>query len=548
MAQSAQSCGFMVLAFFMVSSLGVQAEQQRNPAIEPRPKAVDDTAVNSRLGGRDVVSTGGADLSVPQAHPDGLRSTNIQERLTQPLSVDFQELDFASAIEILSESAKVNIILSEKAKELAKPVTVHLVDMPLYRALDYLVKLQGFLFWIDEQTIWVATQDEMESEPLQTRVFFLNQGPGLFAAFEPLSETRQGVALGTPRIRELKTIRDLLIEVIPEIPNSSLLLDERSGALIATHAPYYLKQIEQLLKQLDVTPLQILIEARFLEVTVTNTKEWALDEQLTGNASLTKKLGRNDTLGPALQLSSVGSSLARGSKIDFSNFSTQASGSGLNLTFQGILTGTQYSSVLHALMQHKKTKTLSAPRLTTLNNQTATIKVVTEFVYATKYEASVKREDLNGDGDFNDVVSSIRETRFVNVPQDFVTKDLGILLHVTPSVGQDLKTITLALKPAVSEKKTDDSFGGEVSIPRFTSRDLETSVVVENGQTVVLGGLMKDTTTKTLTQVPLLGKIPILGKLFQKEDNSIERSNLLIFVTAQLMSPVDDQLAQQPSE
>ncbi|PIQ84031.1 MAG: hypothetical protein COV75_04505, partial [Candidatus Omnitrophica bacterium CG11_big_fil_rev_8_21_14_0_20_63_9] len=210
-------------------------------------------------------------------------------------------------------------------------------------------------------------------------------------------------------------------------------------------------------------------------------------------------------------------------------------------------TGTQYQAVLHALTKNEKTKTLSAPRVTTLNNQTATIKVVTEFVYATRYEATVTRQDLNSDGDFNDTVSGTRETRFINAPQDFVTRDLGILLHVTPSIGQDQRTITLALKPEVSEKKTDDTFNGEISLPRFSARHLETSVVVENGETVVLGGLMKDTTSKTLTRVPVLGSIPVVGKLFRKENESTERSNLLIFVTAQLMPPSGDQLARSDS-
>jgi type II secretory pathway component GspD/PulD (secretin) len=76
-----------------------------------------------------------------------------------------------------------------------------------------------------------------------------------------------------------------------------------------------------------------------------------------------------------------------------------------------------------------------------------------------------------------------------------------------------------------------------VKLPRFTTRNLETSVVIENGGTVVLGGLMKDTTSKTLTKVPVLGDLPLLGVLFQKRDDSVERSNLLIFVSAHLVNP-----------
>jgi type II secretory pathway component GspD/PulD (secretin) len=458
----------------------------------------------------------------------------FQEKLQQPITADFEEVDFASAVQFLSENGGVNIILSEQAKIQGRPVTVHLLGMPLQRALEHILRGQGLLFRYDRDTIWVATREEIESEPMETRVIFLNSGPGLFAAFEPMAATRESVALQATSVRELKTIKDILTAVIPELEGSSMMLDERSGALIVTHAPYYLQQIDALLVQLDVTPVQVLIEARFIEVTFRDVSEWGFDAQLTGNAPLTKKFD-GQTEGSGLQLSSLGTSLLRGTKVDFTDFANQASGNGLNLTFQGVLTGTQYQAILHALSENRRTKTLSAPRVTTLNNETATIKIVTEFVYATRYEASVVREDLNGNGSFGDVVNGTRETRFVNVPQDFVTKDLGILLHVTPSVGKDLKTITLALKPEVSEKKTDDAFGGEVVLPRFTSRNLETSVVIENGQTVVLGGLMKDTTGRTVTKVPVLGSMPLVGKLFRKEDDTAERSNLLIFVTAQLV-------------
>jgi type II secretory pathway component GspD/PulD (secretin) len=485
----------------------------------------------------------------PEAVPSGAPALSLDQRLQQPVSADFEAVDFTAAMEFLAESAEVNIILSEKAKELGQPVSVHLVDMPLQRALEYLLKGQGLLFRRDGQAIWVATRDEMESEAVETRIIFLQQGPGLFAAFEPLAETRESVALQATAVRELKTVKDILEEVVPPVGESSLLLDERSGALIVTHVPYYLQQIDRLLAQLDIAPLQVQVEARFIEVTFTDTKEWGFDAQLTNNYTLDKKDDRDGaTEGAGLQLSSTGTTLQRGTKTSFTDFTNQTSGNGLNLTLQGILTGAQYSAILHALADNKKTKTLSAPRVTTLNNQTATIKIVTEFVYATRYEASVVREDLNSDGDFLDIVSGTRETRFVNVPQDFVTKDLGILLHVTPSIGRDLKTITLAMKPEVSERKTNDSFGGEVTLPRFTARNLETTVVIENGETVMLGGLMKDTTTKLRTQVPFFGSLPVVGPLFRKDSDSVERSNLLIFVTAQLVNPSGARLALSEHE
>ncbi len=463
--------------------------------------------------------------------------SRVLTSVRQPISANFREVDFESAMQFLAESAGVNIVISPKAKDMSKPVTLRLVDIPLQRALEYVVKGQGLAYRFDESAIFVATLDEMEAEPLETKVYQLNQGPGLFASFDPISDTRQSVALQSTGVRKMTTLKDVLGQVVPEVRGSSIMLDERTGSLIVTHVPYYLEQIERLLVNLDVLPLEVRIEARFIEVTLTDTDEWNLGGQLTGDVALTKKMDNKGTLGPGLELASGGPTFRRGTKVDFTNFARQTSGDGLNLTFQGVLSGTQYQSLLHALAENKKTKTLSAPQVTTMNNQTAAIKVVTEYVYASRYEASVKREDLNGDGKFDGVVNGVRETRFVNVPQDFVTKDLGILLNVTPSVGHDMKTIILALKPEVTEKKTDDTFGGEITLPRFTSRYLTTSVVVEDGETVVLGGLMKDTLSNTITKVPVLGSLPVIGKAFQKKSDSTERSNLLIFVTAHVIQP-----------
>ncbi|PIQ84030.1 MAG: hypothetical protein COV75_04500, partial [Candidatus Omnitrophica bacterium CG11_big_fil_rev_8_21_14_0_20_63_9] len=157
------------------------------------------------------------------------------QRLKTPVTANFQDVDFAAAMEFLSQQAGINIILSEQARQLGRAVSVHLVEMPMHRALEYLLGGQGLQFRFDEEAIWVATRDEMEAEPMETRVFPLSSGPGLFAAFEPLPATRESVALQGVNIKEMRTIKDLLAEVIPEVGESSILLDERSGSLVVTH-------------------------------------------------------------------------------------------------------------------------------------------------------------------------------------------------------------------------------------------------------------------------------------------------------------------------
>jgi general secretion pathway protein D len=169
----------------------------------------------------------------------------------------------------------------------------------------------------------------------------------------------------------------------------------------------------------------------------------------------------------------------------------------------------------------------------------ATIKVVDEWIYPTRYEYEIVQFDLTGDGDYNDA----GETTYKNVPKDFLRRDVGILLKVIPAVGSDRKTINLSLIPEVSEGTADGfSYTGDVTLPKFTSRNLSTTVVVNSGETVVLGGLIKENRTKTLTKVPVLADIPFVGAFFRKNADSIERKNLIIFVTAKVLTPEGDEV------
>jgi len=268
---------------------------------------------------------------------------------------------------------------------------------------------------------------------------------------------------------------------------------------------------------------------------VTDLSELGVNLSLDSPWAINKQTVAGTENGAITQIGS-----ASGSK--FSTF-TGSPDEGLNLTYQGVLTKPQFSAVLHALDKKTNLKTLSAPKITTLNNQTATIEIADEFVYPSRYEPTLIKEDLNSDGDFLDTVSGIKETRFVNVPQGFETRSVGILLHVTPSVGKDKETIALTLNPEVSEATANAfEYSGEVKLPKFTTRNLSTNIAVQNGDTIVLGGLIKESRTNTRTKTPFLGDLPILGMLFRKDSDSTVRKNLLIFVTATILSPEGEML------
>lgn len=454
----------------------------------------------------------------------------IRKKLETPVTVDFRDVSLGYVLDFLSDATGVNIILGNSVKPDEKKVTIRVKDMPLEGLLKYIFRNESLAYRIERNAVWVDTNDAMKEESPETRIYYLNQGLAMFTEFTQSGTTSNTELGGAATISKINTIKDVLENAVSWPSDSKISLDERTGALIITNTPSNLKIIEEILYHLDIDAAQILIETRFVEVDVTDLTELGLNLSLDSPFAIYKDAGE-----PVNQVSS-------GTGSSFSAF-TGAPNEGLNLTYQGMLTKPQFSAVLHALQRKTKLKTLSAPKITTLNNQTATIEIADEFVYPSRYEPTLIKQDLNNDGDFLDVVDGVRETRFVNAPQGFETRDVGIILRVTPSVGTDRETIALTLRPEVSEATANAfTFSGEVKLPKFTTRNLNTNIVVKNGDTIVLGGLIKETRTNTTTKVPLLGDLPLLGGLFKKDSDNVERKNLLIFVTASILSQKGERL------
>ena len=453
----------------------------------------------------------------------------IRKRLKIPISVDFKDVELDYVLSFLSDATGVNIIPSGEIDMEEKLVTIKIRDMPLEDALKYILKSQELVYRIEEDAVWVTTEEELDNEQVETRVYFLNEGVGRFADFEGTFDSESASSSAST---EVKTVKDVLENAVDWPKDSKLTMDDRTGALIISNIPSNLEVVENLIYNLDVTPVQVLVEAKFLEVKITDTDELGVEWKLNSDWGTKQNNAKQNLHG-----------FASSSGVDFADFTN--ANYGFNLTYQGILSHPQFQAVLHAFQKKQNVKTLSAPRITTLNNQTATIEVIDEYIYPTRYEVNLVQYDINGDGDFDDA----GETEWANIPQDFVTRDVGILLHVKPSVGVDNKTITLALTPEVSEQDSSTSayeYSGGVSIPNFKTRNLSTSVIIETGETVVMGGLISESNTNTKTKVPLLGDLPIVGGLFRKNSEGVERRNLLIFVTASILDDSEKVMVNVP--
>jgi hypothetical protein len=450
----------------------------------------------------------------------------VRKMLKKKVSLDFDKVDLKSAMLFLAQESGVNFVASQKVLDMGLKVSARFTDTPVDEAVKYITKNLGVVYRIDKDIVWIAHPEEIAQEALETRIYYLSRGGGLFTEFSPMTTgSDTGLGGSSAQINKVYTIEDTLKEIVPWPQDAKVTYDRRLNALIVRNTPQNLQLLEDIIYNLDITPYQILIEAKFLEVDVTDTKELGLTWKFNADFPIEEKNGN------------FSHGIGTGSGSTFTDAARIAEG--LNFSYKGVLTTPQFQTVLHALQESKKIKTLSSPRITTLNNQAATIKVVDEWIYPTRYEFEIVQFDLNGDGDFNDA----GETQFKNVPKDFLRRDVGILLKVIPAVGADRKTICLSLIPEVSEATADGfTYTGDVTLPKFTSRNLSTTVVVNSGDTVVLGGLIKENRTKTTTKVPFFGDIPVLGAFFQKNGDLVERKNLIIFVTAKVLSPSGEEI------
>lgn len=235
------------------------------------------------------------------------------------------------------------------------------------------------------------------------------------------------------------------------------------------------------------------------------------------------------------------------------------------LSVAGVFTNPQFQVVLRALSQKKGIDLVSAPRVTSKSGQRALIEIIRDFRYPTEFEPP-QVSATNG-SQYTPVVP--------NTPAGWETKHTGITLEVEPTVGPDNYTIELVLAPRVIEFDGFINYGNPINAtvqfvdplgiitrpsgtfeatpniinqPVFSSREVTTQVSIYDGQTVVLGGLMREDVQKVQDKVPILGDIPLAGRLFRSNVDQHIKRNLVMFVTAGLMDPAGQPIIKAEEE
>ena len=345
-------------------------------------------------------------------------------------------------------------------------------------------------------------------------------------------------------------------------------------------------------------PKQVEIEAKFVEISQSNLKELSFDWLIgQANTPATKNVffgGGTTGTSPALKAGDFPFVVPGGvpvgtSPVTAGNRSGQlaisanavdallfgAPGSSAVAPAIGALAGAftdpQFQLVVRALSQKKGVDLLSAPRVTTKSGQRAVIEVIREFKYPTEFQPPQIPQNVGGNFTSSGLINPItglssggNQGSFPvtpTTPTAFEVRNTGVTLEVEPVVGPDEYTIDLNLVPQVVEFEGFINYGSPIQTsstnalgvsitnvitpnvinqPIFSTRKVTTSVSVYDGNTVVLGGLMREDVQKVEDKVPILGDVPIIGRLFRSSVDQHLKRNLVIFVTARLMKPDGD--------
>lgn len=488
------------------------------------------------------------------------------------VTLDFKDADISNVLKIVSLKSGVNIV---STPDVIGNVTIRLTDVPWERALDVILKTYGYAYEKQANIILVTKSENISKiqaeEPLISEVYNLKflDAQDAQKVIVPLLSPRGKIAIlytkgqkgwqfGTFNIGKSSTSSATLknqdlggeqTETISIEKNTAggvtttkvdLPSSIKSKTLIITDTISSLDRIKAFLVKIDKKPKQVLIEAKIMEVNTDKLRDIGFDWGTGSSGASGYTTAPSDLSTGAKDKSTIaGRNLA--SEFTPTLFSpkegvttfpgTYPYKAGLELLFKK-LGGTSFEVIMHALEEDARTNTLSAPRVLTLDNQEAAMLV--------GYHQPILTATVTAGTD----TTGPTQTQTLDYYQE-----IGIRLNVVPQVS-DEGYINMIIHPSVtssSSSVTATSTAGTgsqavtntISYPIIDVRETQTQIMIKNGETIVIGGLLKDVKTKEIIGIPFLSNIPLIGGMFKREINGSGKIDLLIFLTAKVVREED---------
>ena len=438
----------------------------------------------------------------------------------QNVSLDFKDADIRNVLKVISLKSGVNIVYTS---EVIGTVTVRLVECAVGKGVGYDTENSGFGYeWLSDKIIMVSTLQKLSQQRKDQQEA---------AEMEPVAS--EAFVLSFSKAEEIKGVIEKLIT-----SRGKITVENRTNTLIVTDTKSNLMNIGKIIKSLDKVTPQVSIEVKIIETALGSTERLGVDWSMRIAAAMSKRpitfpftdkiKGTGEKFFPK---TTVPSSLERISTTvtdSTGNVTTTQS----EQTFHSLVPGfpdvstsefafgtldfSQFKVMLEVLDARSDTKLISSPRITTLNNEEAKI-LVGKIIPIPKYEYSKETG-----------------TQVISGYQD---KEVGVKLIVTPNIN-DQEYITLSIKPSVDEVIGSTGPNGER--PIISTRSAEATVMIKDGQTLVMGGLISENKIDSKKDVPGLGKIPFIGALFRYKTKSADKTELIIFITPHIIHTSKD--------
>lgn len=292
----------------------------------------------------------------------------------------------------------------------------------------------------------------------------------------------------------------------------SIWADKATNALVVSAPPKIMEQIMSIVDTLDIRLANVKLEAIVVEVSASKSAELGVNWALYGNANSNVPAAIFN--GGSTPITSVASAALT------NNFSAIPSGTTLGVG-RIIDSGVSFAAILHALQEDGNTNIISTPSITTQDNKEAKIEVTQQVPLITGQYTSTGTSTGTTSG----------STGTVNPFTTIQRQDVGTKLHITPKISKG-GTITLKITQESSSLSQQTGDAGSLITNK---RSIETQVLVDDGQTIILGGLLDDKVTEGASRVPLLGSIPLIGHLFKSSNSKKSKTNLLVFIKPTVM-------------
>jgi len=463
-----------------------------------------------------------------QEDPNRLTQGTRQGYKGEKLSLNFQNVEVRAVLQVIADFTGLNIITSDTV---TGSLTLRLKDIPWDQALDIIMQTKGLDMRKNGNVVLIAPREELavkerqqlesrqqisDLEPLQTELFQLNYARA--ADILAIVNVRTGQAGGAAGGERFLSKR------------GTAFVDPRTNILFVTDIPSKLEEVRRVIRQIDTSVRQVLIESRIVIASDKFSRQLGVRLGVQTGFTLQRRYagGFGGTLSTQPVVTCTGNVCTRETRTQTPyelasgiatagysdspqlnvNLPVPNPAGQLALTLINLGSGNLINLELSALEADTLGKVISSPRVVTADNQKAHIEQGTEIPYVTPGSA--------------------------NSPATVQFKKAVLALDVTPQITPDGRII-------MSVEIRKDAVGqfvpvqGGGSVPSIDTKNVTTQIAVNNGDTAVIGGIYEETITNNVTKVPLLGDVPVLGYLFKQTGKELDKTELLIFLTPRII-------------